>query len=37
VKLFLILGEYMHRRYHNRYHAKAQNLRALLRGAYATS
>ena len=24
----------MHRHYHNRYHAKAQNLRALLRKAY---
>ena len=34
VKLVLILGEYMHRRYHNRYHAKAQNLRVLLRKAY---
>jgi amidase len=34
VKLVLILGEYMHRRYHNRYHAKAQNLRVLLRTAY---
>ena len=34
VKLVLILGEYMHRRYHNRYHAKAQNLRVLLRQAY---
>ena len=27
VKLVLLLGEYMHRHYHNRYHAKAQNLR----------
>jgi amidase len=34
VKLVLILGEYMHRHYHNRYHAKAQNLRVLLRQAY---
>ena len=34
VKLVLILGEYMHRYYHNRYHAKAQNLRVLLRKAY---
>jgi amidase len=34
VKLVLLLGEYMHRRYHNRYHAKAQNLRVLLRNAY---
>jgi amidase len=34
VKLVLILGEYMHRQYHNRYHAKAQNLRVLLRKAY---
>jgi amidase len=34
VKLVLLLGEYMHRRYHNRYHAKAQNIRGLLRDAY---
>ena len=34
VKLVLLLGEYMHREYHNRYHAKAQNLRVLLRNAY---
>ena len=34
VKLVLLLGEYMHRHYHNRYHAKAQNLRVLLRQAY---
>jgi amidase len=34
VKLVLMLGEYMHRHYHNRYHAKAQNLRVLLREAY---
>jgi amidase len=34
VKLVLLLGEYMHRNYHNRYHAKAQNLRVLLRRAY---
>jgi amidase len=34
VKLVLLLGEYMHRNYHNRYHAKAQNLRGLLRSAY---
>jgi amidase len=34
VKLVLMLGEYMHRHYHNRYHAKAQNLRVLLRQAY---
>jgi amidase len=30
----LILGEYMHRNYHGRYHSKAQNLRGLLRQAY---
>jgi amidase len=36
VKLVLLLGEYMHRNYHNRYHAKAQNLRGLLRSAYNT-
>jgi amidase len=34
VKLVLLLGEHMHRHYHNRYHAKAQNLRVLLRRAY---
>jgi amidase len=34
VKLVLLLGEYMHRHYHNRYHAKAQNLRVPLRNAY---
>src|SRR3982074_2499262 len=31
VKLVLMLGEYMHRNYHGRYHSKAQNLRVLLR------
>ena len=36
VKLVLLLGEYMHRKYHNRYHAKAQNIRVLLRKAYDT-
>ncbi|TXL75701.1 amidase [Vineibacter terrae] len=35
VKLVLLLGEYLHRHYHNRYHSKAQNLRVLLRDAYA--
>jgi amidase len=34
VKLVLMLGEYMHRNYHARYHSKAQNLRVLLRQAY---
>src|ERR1700691_1475941 len=34
VKLVLLLGEYMHRNYHNRYHAKAQNLRFQLVRAY---
>jgi amidase len=34
VKLVLLLGEYMHRNYHGRYHAKAQNLRVPLRSAY---
>jgi amidase len=34
VKLVLLLGEYLHRHYHNRYHSKAQNLRVLLRDAY---
>jgi amidase len=32
--MVLMLGEYMHRNYHARYHSKAQNLRGLLRGAY---
>ncbi|HLJ62979.1 MAG TPA: amidase family protein, partial [Stellaceae bacterium] len=32
--LVLLLGEYMHRNYHNRYHAKAQNQRMLVRQAY---
>jgi amidase len=36
VKLVLLLGEYMHRNYHNRHHAKAQNLRVLVRQAYDT-
>ena len=34
VKLVLLLGEYIHRQYHNRYHAKALNLRGMLRDAY---
>src|SRR6202035_816001 len=34
VKLVLLLGEYMHKNYHTRYHAKAQNLRVLARQAY---
>ena len=34
VKLVLFVGEYMNRYYHNRYYAKAQNLRPLLRKAY---
>ncbi len=34
VKLVLLLGEYMHQNYHNRYHAKAQNLRVILRAGY---
>ncbi len=34
VKLVLFLGEHMHRRHHNRYHARAQNLRVPLRRAY---
>jgi amidase len=34
VKLVLFVGEYMNRYYHNRYYAKAQNLRPLLRRAY---
>ena len=31
MKLVLLLGEYMNRQYHGRYHAKGQNLRWLLR------
>jgi amidase len=34
VKLVLLLGQCMHRNYHNRYHAEAQNLRVPLRRAY---
>jgi amidase len=34
VKMVLMLGEYVHRNYHARYHSKAQNLRVLLRQAY---
>jgi amidase len=34
VKLVLMLGEYLHRNYHGRYHSKAQNLRVLVRRAY---
>jgi amidase len=34
VKLVLLLGEYMHRNYHARYHSMAQNLRVPLRRAY---
>ena len=34
VKLVWMLGEYMHRNYHGRYHSKAQSLRVLLRRAY---
>jgi amidase len=34
VKMVMLLGEYMHRRYHGRYYAKAQNLRRTLRAAY---
>jgi len=34
VKLVLFAGEYMHRHYHGRYYAKAQNLRRVLRAAY---
>lgn len=34
VKTTLLLGEYMHRYYHGRYYAKAQNLRHLARQAY---
>src|SRR5437764_10535376 len=34
VKLVLMLGEYMHRHYHGRYHSKAQNLRVQVRRAY---
>ena len=34
VKLVLLLGEYLNRHYHNRYHSKAQNLRVPLTHAY---
>ncbi|MGH6942727.1 MAG: amidase [Geminicoccaceae bacterium] len=34
VKLVLLMGEYMHRHYHGRYHAKGQNLRWALHAAY---
>jgi amidase len=34
VKMVLLLGEYMHRYYHGRYYAKAQNLRRALKAAY---
>jgi amidase len=34
VKMVLLLGEYMHRYYHGRYYAKAQNLRRTLTAAY---
>jgi len=34
VKMVMLLGEYMHRNYHGRYYAKAQNLRRSLRDAY---
>jgi amidase len=34
VKLVLLLGEYLYRHYHGRYHAKGQNLRPVLRRAY---
>ncbi|MSO73843.1 MAG: amidase [Alphaproteobacteria bacterium] len=33
-KTVLLLGEYMHQRYHGRYYAKAQNQRHLLNAAY---
>jgi amidase len=36
VKMVMLLGEYMHRNYHGRYYAKAQNLRRSLRAAYDT-
>ncbi len=34
VKMVLFMGEYMHRNYHGRYYAKAQNLKWALRQAY---
>jgi amidase len=34
VKLTLFMGEYIHRYYHGRYYAKAQNLKRALRQAY---
>ena len=33
-KLVLLLGEYLNRNYHGRYHAKGQNLKPLVRKAY---
>lgn len=33
-KLVLLLGEYLNRRYHGRYHAKGQNLKPVLKAAY---
>jgi amidase len=34
VKMVMMLGEYMHKNYHARYHSKAQNLRGALGRAY---
>lgn len=34
VKFGVMIGEYMHRRYHGRYYAKAQNIRRRFRAAY---
>jgi amidase len=33
-KLVLLLGEYLNRQYHGRYHAKGQNLKPVLKAAY---
>ena len=33
-KLVLLLGEYLNRRYHGRYHAKGQNLKPVVKAAY---
>ena len=33
-KLVLLLGEYLNRHYHGRYHAKGQNLKPVVKAAY---
>ncbi len=36
-KLVLLLGEYLNRHYHGRYHAKGQNLKPVVKAAYDTA